>query len=103
MIQEEEGGSNIGGGKKRNTSRMTQQEYRHSIHRRISTLQSMTKSEPLYQHLGSLTTTFNYIVSEGLAPIHFEQSLEEIERIMKSSKNDTKKLSEIKKMQFLDI
>jgi hypothetical protein len=86
-----------------NINRMTQQEYRHSIHRRISTLQSMTKSEPLYQHLGSLTTTFNFIVAEGLSPITFEQSLQEIEHMMRSDKDDTEKLSEIKKMQFLDI
>jgi hypothetical protein len=97
MTPEEEGG------RKLSTSRMTQQEYRHSIHRRISTLQSMTKSEPLYQHLGSLTTTFNFIVAEGLSPITFEQSLQEIEHMMRSDKDDTEKLSEIKKMQFLDI
>jgi hypothetical protein len=63
----------------------------------------MTKSEPLYQHLGSLTTTFNFIVAEGLSPITFEQSLHEIEHMMRSDKDDTEKLSEIKKMQFLDI
>jgi hypothetical protein len=97
MTPEEEGG------RKLSTSRMTQQEYRHSIHRRISTLQSMTKSEPHYQHLGSLTTTFNFIVAEGLSPITFEQSLQEIEHMMRSDKDDTEKLSEIKKMQFLDI
>jgi hypothetical protein len=99
----EEGGSNMGGGGKLNTSSMTQQEYRNSIHRRINTLQGMTKSEPLYQYLGTLTKTFNYIVTEGFTPITFEQSLEEIERIMKSDKNDSEKLSEIQQMQFLDI
>ena len=93
----------MGGGKKLNTSSMTQQEYRNSIHRRINTLQGMTKSEPLYPYLGTLTKTFNYIVTEGFTPITFEQSLEEIERIMKSDKNDTMKLSEIQQMQFLEI
>lgn len=83
--------------------RMTHQEYRHSIQRRISTLQSMTKSEPLYQHLGSLTVTFNYIVSEGVASDSFELSLKEIEGIMKSGRTDAEKLSEIKKMTFLDF
>lgn len=63
----------------------------------------MTKSEPLYEHLGSLTVTFNYIVSEGVASVPFEQSLKEIEHIMKSSKTDAEKLTEIKKMKFLDI
>lgn len=63
----------------------------------------MTKSEPLYEHLGSLTDTFNYIVSEGVASIPFEQSLTEIEHIMRSGKTDTEKLTEIKQMKFLDI
>ena len=85
------------------SGRITPQEYRHSIHRRISTLQSMTKSEPLYEHLASLTITFNYIVSEGVASIPFEQSLEEIEHIMKSNRTDAEKLTEIKKMTFLDF
>lgn len=100
MISEEQGSSDKG--RERRTS-MTPQEYRHSIHRRISTLQSMTKSEPLYEHLGSLTVTFNYIVSEGVASTPFEQSLEAIENIMKSNKPDTEKLSDIKKMNFLDF
>jgi len=83
--------------------KMTHQEYRHFIHRRISTLQSMTKSEPLYQHLSTLTVTFNYIVSEGVASDPFEQSLGKIEKIMKSEKSEEEKLSEIKQMKFLDI
>lgn len=83
--------------------KMTHQEYRHSIHRRISTLQSMTKSESLYQHLSSLTVTFNYIVSEGVASDAFEQSLEQIEQIMKSDKTDAEKLIQIKQMKFLDF
>jgi methyl coenzyme M reductase subunit C-like uncharacterized protein (methanogenesis marker protein 7) len=99
MFSEEEGEQNIGD----EPHKMTHQEYRHSIHRRISTLQSMTKSEPLYEHLGSLTVTFNYIVSEGVASIAFEQSLKEIENIMKSTKTDAEKLIEIKEMKFLDI
>jgi hypothetical protein len=100
MISEEEAEANM---EDSGPGRMTHQEYRHSIHRRISTLQSMTKSEPLYEHLGSLTITFNYIVSEGVASVPFEQSLEEIEHIMKSNKTDAEKLTEIKKMKFLDI
>ena len=83
--------------------KMTHQEYRHSIHRRISTLQSMTRSEPLYQHLSSLTVTFNYIVSEGVASDSFEQSLQQIEQIMKSDKTDAEKLTQIKQMKFLDF
>ncbi len=63
----------------------------------------MTKSEPLYQHLSSLTVTFNYIVSEGVASEPFEQSLSRIEDIMKSEKSDDEKLSEIKQMTFLDF
>ncbi len=85
------------------SGKMTHQEYRHSIHRRISTLQSMTKSEPLYQHLSSLTVTFNYIVSEGVASDPFEQSLKQIEQIMKSDKTDAEKLTQIKEMKFLDF
>jgi len=100
MISEEEAEANT---EDDQPGRMTHQEYRHSIHRRISSLQSMTKSEPLYEHLGSLTITFNYIVSEGVASVPFEQSLEEIEDIMKSNKTDAAKLTEIKKMKFLDI
>ena len=103
MTPEKGGSSNMGGGRKLNTGSMTQQEYRNLIHRRINTLQGMTKSEPLYQYLGSLTKTFNYIVAEGFTPTHFEQSLEKIESIMRSGRNDTEKLSEIKQMQFLDI
>jgi hypothetical protein len=99
MFSEEEGQQNTGD----EANKMTHQEYRHSIHRRISTLQSMTKSEPLYEHLGSLTITFNYIVSEGVASIPFELSLKEIEIIMKSGKTDAEKLIEIKNMNFLDI
>jgi hypothetical protein len=100
MFSEQEGMTDMND---EQAGRMTHQEYRHSIHKRISTLQSMTKSEPLYQHLGSLTVTFNYIVSEGVASDSFELSLKEIEEIMKSGGSDAEKLSEIKKMKFLDI
>jgi hypothetical protein len=103
MISEGQEREGIDDGKQPESGRMTKQEYRHSIHRRISILQSMTKSEPLYQHLGSLAETFNYIVSEGLAAIPFEQGLEEIENIMRSDKTEADKLSEIKKVQFLEI
>ncbi len=80
MVTEQEGMADMND---EQPGRMTHQEYRHSIHKRISTLQSMTKSEPLYQHLGSLTVTFNYIVSEGVASDSFDQSLQQIEQIMK--------------------
>ena len=100
MKPDEESNANM---EERQSARMTHQEYRHSIHRRISTLQSMTKSEPLYQHLSSLTVTFDYIVSEGVASDPFDQSLEEIEKIMKSDKTDADKLIEIKQMKFLDF
>lgn len=63
----------------------------------------MTKSESLYQHLNTLTVTFNYIVSEGVTSEPFEQSLSQIEGIMKSEKSDDEKLSEIKQMTFLDF
>jgi hypothetical protein len=50
-----------------------------------------------------LAVTFNYIISEGLAAIPFEQGLAEIENIMRSDKTEGDKLSEIKKVQFLEI